>query len=244
MSSRRFLASSHVLVPGGIDEDNQPQSMELEYASQQDISSTSTVVSSPAPRTEGLNQESGDTHDAIIQPRILVPSSSSPPREESNSMPERPAPKRRRRGYSIHDESLSGPSGSATPFEVAMILQAEFDAANNASAIGPAIGEASSSKRQIPVPSTSKVEVNLVSSRSPSPSSCFAPPAASSRNQSAGPQPEPLSTYVCPICLSPPSNATLTPCGHICCGECLFTAVRSALQRAMTQATRDPVLPR
>lgn len=41
-----------------------------------------------------------------------------------------------------------------------------------------------------------------------------------------------LSTYTCPICFSPPTNATLTPCGHVCCGSCLFTAVKSALRRA------------
>ncbi|KAF9564040.1 hypothetical protein CPC08DRAFT_631893 [Agrocybe pediades] len=44
--------------------------------------------------------------------------------------------------------------------------------------------------------------------------------------------PEPLSEYTCPICFGPPMNATLTPCGHISCGSCLFAAVKSALQRA------------
>lgn len=43
---------------------------------------------------------------------------------------------------------------------------------------------------------------------------------------------EPLSAYTCPICFSPPTRATLTPCGHICCGECLFTAVKTTMQRA------------
>lgn len=45
------------------------------------------------------------------------------------------------------------------------------------------------------------------------------------------PEPEPLHTYCCPICFSPPTNATLTPCGHILCGECLFTAVNAAVMR-------------
>ncbi|KAG6888012.1 hypothetical protein C0992_009925 [Termitomyces sp. T32_za158] len=45
------------------------------------------------------------------------------------------------------------------------------------------------------------------------------------------PAPEPLADYTCPICFFPPTNATLTPCGHICCGACLFMAVKSALQR-------------
>ncbi|KAF8557109.1 hypothetical protein OG21DRAFT_1505732 [Imleria badia] len=48
--------------------------------------------------------------------------------------------------------------------------------------------------------------------------------------------PEPLSTYTCPICFSAPTNATLTPCGHICCGLCLFTAVKSTIRRNMVVA--------
>ncbi|KAI0058795.1 hypothetical protein BV25DRAFT_1810098, partial [Artomyces pyxidatus] len=44
-------------------------------------------------------------------------------------------------------------------------------------------------------------------------------------------EPEPLHTYTCPICFTPPTNATLTPCGHILCGECLFTAVNAAILR-------------
>ncbi|KAH9178115.1 hypothetical protein EDB89DRAFT_1822297, partial [Lactarius sanguifluus] len=42
---------------------------------------------------------------------------------------------------------------------------------------------------------------------------------------------EPLHTYACPICFASPTNATLTPCGHIMCGECLFTAVGAAVAR-------------
>ncbi|KAI0791220.1 hypothetical protein C8Q75DRAFT_715583 [Abortiporus biennis] len=42
---------------------------------------------------------------------------------------------------------------------------------------------------------------------------------------------QPLSTYNCPICFSPPTYATLTPCGHVLCGECLFTAVKAGIQR-------------
>ncbi|KAH9917264.1 uncharacterized protein B0H18DRAFT_859298, partial [Fomitopsis serialis] len=43
---------------------------------------------------------------------------------------------------------------------------------------------------------------------------------------------EPLSAYSCPICFSPPVRATMTPCGHVCCGECLFTAIKTTMQRA------------
>ena len=43
---------------------------------------------------------------------------------------------------------------------------------------------------------------------------------------------EPLSSYTCPICFCSPTYATLTPCGHICCGECLFTAVKATIERS------------
>ncbi|KIP11036.1 hypothetical protein PHLGIDRAFT_125155 [Phlebiopsis gigantea 11061_1 CR5-6] len=46
------------------------------------------------------------------------------------------------------------------------------------------------------------------------------------------PAPEPLATYVCPICFSPPTNPTMAPCGHVCCGECLFSAVKSTIERS------------
>lgn len=31
-----------------------------------------------------------------------------------------------------------------------------------------------------------------------------------------------LSSYKCPICLCPPTNISVTPCGHIFCGSCLY----------------------
>ncbi|KZT65909.1 hypothetical protein DAEQUDRAFT_494600 [Daedalea quercina L-15889] len=42
---------------------------------------------------------------------------------------------------------------------------------------------------------------------------------------------EPLSAYSCPVCFSPPIRATVTPCGHVYCGECLFTAIKTTMQR-------------
>ncbi|KAI6017659.1 hypothetical protein BKA83DRAFT_684810 [Pisolithus microcarpus] len=56
--------------------------------------------------------------------------------------------------------------------------------------------------------------------------------------------PEPLSAYTCPICFSPPTNATLTPCGHICCGPCLFTAVKATVQRNTLTAMNGAPVPR
>ena len=46
------------------------------------------------------------------------------------------------------------------------------------------------------------------------------------------PKEELLGNYSCPICFSPPTNATLTPCGHICCGSCLFVAVKTTMHRS------------
>lgn len=62
------------------------------------------------------------------------------------------------------------------------------------------------------------------------------------RKRPSGPQPQPppldpsslLTAYTCPICFSSPTNATLTPCGHIMCGSCLFAAVKAGLQRHAT----------
>lgn len=42
----------------------------------------------------------------------------------------------------------------------------------------------------------------------------------------------PLSAYSCPVCFCPPVRATMAPCGHVCCGECLFTAIKTTMQRA------------
>ncbi|KIJ62963.1 hypothetical protein HYDPIDRAFT_114102 [Hydnomerulius pinastri MD-312] len=67
-------------------------------------------------------------------------------------------------------------------------------------------------------------------------------PTTSTSAKPPSPATDPLSAYTCPICFSPPTNATLTPCGHICCGPCLFTAVKSTLRRNMAVAfDRAPV---
>jgi hypothetical protein len=47
--------------------------------------------------------------------------------------------------------------------------------------------------------------------------------------------PEPLASFTCPVCFSPPTRATLMPCGHVCCGECLFASVKT-MQRRNTYA--------
>ncbi|KAJ7896262.1 hypothetical protein B0H14DRAFT_3425624 [Mycena olivaceomarginata] len=59
------------------------------------------------------------------------------------------------------------------------------------------------SPTEFTVASTSKLQRSLPPSPPPAP-----PPAPSRDNL------EPLSAYTCPICFFPPTNATLTPCGH------------------------------
>jgi len=58
------------------------------------------------------------------------------------------------------------------------------------------------------------------------------------------PKEELLGGYSCPICFSPPSNATLTPCGHICCGLCLFMAVKTTMQRSTMMMAPEGAIPR
>ncbi|KAF8636983.1 hypothetical protein AX16_010920 [Volvariella volvacea WC 439] len=74
-----------------------------------------------------------------------------------------------------------------------------------------------------------------------------APPATSPPHLAPNPSSanstvyEPLSMYTCPICYCPPTNATLTPCGHVCCGSCLFAAVKTALTRNATMTTEPSI---
>ncbi|TRM64639.1 hypothetical protein BD626DRAFT_400551 [Schizophyllum amplum] len=67
----------------------------------------------------------------------------------------------------------------------------------------------------------------------PEPSETDAPGAATVDAPPPSPKAQTsLAEYTCPICFFAPTNATLTPCGHICCGSCLFTAVKTAMIRS------------
>ncbi|CAE6372808.1 unnamed protein product [Rhizoctonia solani] len=52
-----------------------------------------------------------------------------------------------------------------------------------------------------------------------------------------------LSEYMCPICLSPPSSAIVTLCGHIMCGPCLYGALtaRGAPAQKLCPVCRTPI---
>lgn len=79
---------------------------------------------------------------------------------------------------------------------------------------GPVKPETQSPPTQ-PVPSPSS-EVPTTSSSSEATTAKPTKPAA-----------DPLSDYTCPICFPAPTNATITPCDHICCGSCLFAAAKA-----------------
>ncbi|KAJ3554061.1 hypothetical protein NM688_g3300 [Phlebia brevispora] len=81
----------------------------------------------------------------------------------------------------------------------------------------------SSSSSQSSASSSKRLDASQLDTTTTQPSK-GAPPAK--------PLTESLASYNCPICFSPPRYATLTPCGHICCGECLFTAVKATIERA------------
>ncbi|KAG6328161.1 hypothetical protein ID866_10928 [Astraeus odoratus] len=87
--------------------------------------------------------------------------------------------------------------------------------------------------------SITESEVELLTGPSTPPTSTL--PSRSSPDPRS---PELLSAYTCPICFSPPVNATLTPCGHVCCGACLFTAVKVTMQRNIGTVMDGPHVPR
>lgn len=76
-------------------------------------------------------------------------------------------------------------------------------------------------------------DIELVESAVPATTSIpiVAPPEAKAS------EPQYLHTYNCSVCLAPPKNATLIPCGHIFCGECLFTSVRIAMRNITAYGT-------
>jgi len=57
------------------------------------------------------------------------------------------------------------------------------------------------------------------------------PPQTQFDDREQSPTIEPLTAYTCPICFGVVTNATMTPCGHVCCGECLFNAVEASMSR-------------
>lgn len=103
---------------------------------------------------------------------------------------------------------------------------------------GPSNPKPTSSPRKHRRFTPTSPDIEIISSTGPSSAHG---PAVQEQTKPVIDSTEPLSAYMCPICFSPPTNATLTPCGHVCCGECLFTAVRASLQRAGLMAGPEHV---
>ncbi|TEB31550.1 hypothetical protein FA13DRAFT_332874 [Coprinellus micaceus] len=104
-----------------------------------------------------------------------------------------------------------------------------FAGGSSSNVAGGSGSQASSSSNSAQASSSSVPAAAVPSSSAPilPPTSILAIP----RPPTPPPQPDLLSSYTCPICFFPPTNATLTPCGHICCGSCLFTAIKSSQSR-------------
>ncbi|THU98376.1 hypothetical protein K435DRAFT_838166 [Dendrothele bispora CBS 962.96] len=75
-----------------------------------------------------------------------------------------------------------------------------------------------SNSHHLPNPRQPSLHSNSTSNRSPP----HQPPNSSTAVTSN------LNTYRCPICLSPPINATLTPCGHVTCEKCLWKCIEAS----------------
>lgn len=133
---------------------------------------------------------------------------------------------------------------AATPADLAQREHRRSESLSRDDGMTLSIIDSSQATPSLPDPDPfSTLNVDLTPSTTPPPRPHSAPPTSpiipngTSRTPQFPPpsnvhaDPEPLHTYSCPICFSSPTNATLTPCGHITCGECLFTAVGAAAAR-------------
>ncbi|EPQ53917.1 hypothetical protein GLOTRDRAFT_94341 [Gloeophyllum trabeum ATCC 11539] len=129
-------------------------------------------------------------------------------------------------GPALSSSLFPGPSSSRVPLPYARAEEPIDVDSFSAEPTPPAPASSSSSSK----------------SKLPAPTLPVAPPLSTAPDPP--PTIEPLSAFNCPICFCPPTHATLTPCGHVCCGECLFTAVKTALARTggvMMNDARCPV---
>ncbi|KAJ3514125.1 hypothetical protein NMY22_g14842 [Coprinellus aureogranulatus] len=184
------------------------------------LASTTTLVSSASVRSassaypppfssfDNYNFDSG----TMTEPPEGAGSSSAPT--------EPPLASSKGKAREIASESARGSSAKRGSFsEEAGGSNGDSSSSNSTQA-----GSSSSSSTEASSSSSSATSAASSSTVVPLPSRPPRPPTPP-------PQPDLLSSYTCPICFFPPSNATLTPCGHICCGSCLFTAIKSSQLR-------------
>ena len=136
----------------------------------------------------------------------------------------------KQRRYSIHDEMpSSSPTTGAGPSSVVEIMSSPPKARNNNSAgrSGVQQGGASSSRVTLDKTTVPGRKERRVASTSTLP---LASSSKGTANFKSDANVEPI--YSCPICFCPPTNATVTMCGHIACGECLFKSVWASMRRS------------
>ncbi|KAL5504003.1 hypothetical protein ACEPAH_8076 [Sanghuangporus vaninii] len=187
--------------------------------------STRSLQSRGRRRAYSIRDELDDEDQSYVQSLTSSPSSSEgylPP----EMSPSRPSPRRKRR--------VAAPTKRA--IRRRKLNNSQALEANTDPGADPSTLPSTSTQVTTPEPDVEMIRlpgepttngVYEIESSSP-----LVTPKATTSAYAATVSSEPLAEYTCPICFSTPTNATMTPCGHVCCGECLFTAVRSTLQRA------------
>ncbi|KAL5526701.1 hypothetical protein ACEPAF_8426 [Sanghuangporus sanghuang] len=187
-------------------------------------------------RAYSIRDELDDEDQSYVQSVIPSPSSSegyAPP----EMSPRRPSPKRKRRTV------LNKRTIRRRKLNNSQVLEVNTDPGAGPSTLPSTSTQVTTSEPDVEIirlygePTTNGVYE--IESSSP-----LVTPKATTSASAATVSSEPLAEYTCPICFSTPTNATMTPCGHVCCGECLFTAVRSTLQRAPPMPAQEPNVAR
>ncbi|KAL5485875.1 hypothetical protein ACEPAI_6918 [Sanghuangporus weigelae] len=187
-------------------------------------------------RAYSIRDELDDEDQSYVQSPTSSPFSSEgylPP----EMSPSRPSPKRKRR------VAPSKRANKRRKLNNSQASEVNTDPGAGPSTLPPTSTQVTSSEPDVEIirlPGEPTINgIYEVESSSP----LVTPKAATSASAAAASS-EPLVEYTCPICFSTPTNATMTPCGHVCCGECLFTAVRSTLQRAPPMPAQEPNVAR
>ncbi|KIM36381.1 hypothetical protein M413DRAFT_449252 [Hebeloma cylindrosporum] len=126
--------------------------------------------------------------------------------------------------FSMHDAELQAPMGGINP---ALTMKANDTTESDRKGKGKAREPINQNDSSVPIESGNPPKPSIPSSSEGTTTSSKA-----ATTKATKPPADPLSDYTCPICFSAPTNATITPCGHICCGSCLFAAIKAGIQRA------------
>jgi len=203
------------------------------HAAQPSTSTDTLVASAPAHNPETVSSPSLArlVHSTNIHPHASFSSASTSTqtqfrsRSRSQSQPQSQSRCGPYRPHSASPEIDIATLYSSQPASPPATQPSQYEPSDS-SVVSPADSRSTSppllTQLQPAAPATS-----LKREQSPRPPTKSPPP----QPQTIPVHAQPLSTYSCPICFCPPTNATLTPCGHIACGSCLFKAVKAGLSR-------------